>query len=365
MTIRERILAALYWRETDTVPLTVYELILPRGMNERKLRDAGVGLVLRPPAHRVEHRRVEITSREYWERGRRTIRRTIHTPAGEIHQVLEPDEQAYAYQHNTWIKEHFIKTPEDYRVMEFYIDDALYHDNYAFLRSERRRIGEDGLVYVRIAKSPIQEMIYQMIGIERFSLDLYDHPDLIESLHETMCRRYEELYEIAAGAPVEILLLGDNITADIVGKERFEKYLAPVYRRIKSWISGTEKRLGVHMDGRVAALKDEIARAEIDIIEALTPPPMGDLSVAEARKSWPDKALWLNFTSSMHIQSPQRIAAHTRELLEQAGGAGGFAIGVTEDAPAEALEQSLAAIADVLNGSRRGRDGGRGNAGGG
>jgi len=67
----------------------------------------------------------------------------------------------------------------------------------------------------------------------------------------------------------------------------------------------------------------------------------------------------------VHIQSPRRIAAHTRELLEQAGGAGGFAIGVTEDAPAEALEQSLAAIADVLNGSRRGRDGGRGNAGGG
>jgi len=336
----------MYWNEPDQIPLTVYETILPRGATGRNLREKGVGLVCRPPAHQVEHREVEIISREYWEAGRRRIRRTILTPVGDVWQTLEPD--TTGYERNTWIREHFIKEPEDYRVMEYYIKDGIYHDNYDSLRETIRRIGDDGLVYVRIAKSPIQEILYQMMGIERFGLHLYDHPHLIDSLHAAMLERYEELFELAAAAPVEILLLGDNITADMVGTERFKKYLMPIYRRAKQHIAGTDKRLAVHMDGRLAALTNLIAETEIDIIEALTPPPMGDLCIEKARIAWPEKALWINFTSSMHIASPESIETHTQQLVHEAGNTKGFAIGVTEDAPAKALERSLEIISKVI-----------------
>jgi len=75
---------------------------------------------------------------------------------------------------------------------------------------------------------------------------------------------------------------------------------------------------------------------------------MGDFSVREARAAWPKKALWLNFTSSMHIEPPDVIAEHARSLLAEAGTTRGFAIGVTEDAPVPALEVSLGVIARVL-----------------
>jgi ethanolamine utilization protein EutP (predicted NTPase) len=75
---------------------------------------------------------------------------------------------------------------------------------------------------------------------------------------------------------------------------------------------------------------------------------MGDVSVKEAREAFPDKALWINFTSSFHIASPETIEAHTRQLVEEAGTKRGFAISVTEDAPVEALEQSLTVISRVL-----------------
>ncbi|HUV08834.1 MAG TPA: uroporphyrinogen decarboxylase family protein [Spirochaetia bacterium] len=346
MTVRERILAAMFWEEPDEVPLTVYEIIMKRGETARLLRDRGVGLIYRLPAHRLEHREVEIVQKEYWEKGRRLLRRTFKTPVGEIWQTLEPDE--VAYDTNTWIKDHFIKRPEDYRIMEFVVRDARYHDNFEALNQSIRRIGDDGLVYVRIAKSPIQEILYQMAGVERFSYDSYDCPERIDSLHEAMLTRYEELFELAAGSPVEIVLLGDNITGDIVGKERFRKYLLPVYSRAKHWLEGTGKRLASHMDGRLASLKEVIREADVDIIEALTPPPMGDLSVAEARRLWPDKALWLNFTSSMIIASPAAIEEHTRELLEQAGSRRGFGISITEDAPEEPMHRCLDTVLRVL-----------------
>ncbi len=344
MDIRERLLTALNWGEPDRVPLTVYDWILPRGVAERLLRESGVGLIMRLPAHRVEHRQVQFGSREYWEGGRRLLRKTIHTPVGEVWQVVDP-EAAYD---STWILEHFIKGPEDYRVMEFMIRDAVYHDNYDRIREAQRRLGGDGLVYVRLAKSPMQEMLYQMMGIEQFAADYKFRRDLFDSLHNTMLERYEELYDLAAGSSVEVVMLADNITSDVVGQERFRNYCLPVYRRLRQRLAGTGKLLGVHLDGRLRSLRKEIAEAEFDIAEALTPPPMGDVSVREARRVWPDKALWLNFTSSMHIEPPEVIAAHTRGLLEEAGGRRGFAIGVTEDAPVEALERSLGVISRVL-----------------
>ena len=346
MNTRERILTALNWEEPDRVPLTTYDWFLPRGNTERLLREAGVGLISRLPAHRVEHRQVEVITKEYWENGRKRLRKTLHTPVGDVWKTLEPER---AYDSSVWILEHYIKTPDDYRVMEFVYKDAVYHNNYEVIREAQRRIGSDGLVYVRLGKVPIQEMLYQMMGLERFSFDYYDRRDLFDALHHTMLERYQELYTLAAESPVEIILFGDNITSDVVGEERFRNYCMPVYRQMREVLSGTGKKLAVHMDGRLASIKKTIAEAEFEIVEALTPPPMGDVSVKEAREIWPDKALWINFTSSVHIKSPESIEAHTRELLKQAGTKKGFAIGITEDAHVKALEQSLAVISRVIN----------------
>lgn len=346
MTVRERILESMFGGSPDQVPFTIYEMLFPRGIYERAIRELGLGLVMRPPAHTFKHKNVEIISREYWEDGRKRIRRTIKTPVGEVWQTLEPDVQAYG--DSNWIIHHFIKKPDDYRVMEYYFTDLLFHDDYGHLKELIRRIGDDGVVYVRISKTPMQEMLYQIMGMERFSIDYYDQRELFDSLHETIYERYRELFAIACESPVDILLLADNITSDVVGTQRYRKYLMPVYQELKRVMSGTDKKLGVHIDGNVACLADDVARSDMDIVEAFTPPPMGDFSVADARKLWKNKALWINFTSSVHIESEDAIRNHTTQLLEEAETSRGFAVGVTENAPIGALEKSLPVIADVI-----------------
>jgi hypothetical protein len=345
LDIKTRILTAMTWGEPDRIPLTVYDWMLPRGATERYLRDAGVGLIVRLPGHRVQHRAVEVVSREYYEQGRKLVRRTIKTPVGDVWQTLEPDP---AYETSNWIHEHFIKGPDDYPVLEFYYQDMVFRDNFSAIRDAQRRVGGDGIVILRIAKSPVQEMLYQMMGLERFAFDYQERRDLFDSLHAVMMKRYEELYAFAADSPAEILQLGDNIYSDMVGRERFQRYLMPEYENIMARLRGTGKLLAVHMDGNLKSLAADIAAAKFDIVEAMTPPPMGDISVREGRALWPDKALWINFTSPVHIEPPDMIEAHTRLLVEEAGSKRGFAISITEDAPVTALEQSLAVISRVL-----------------
>jgi hypothetical protein len=333
------------WEQPDRVPLTVYDWMLPRGNTERLLRDAGVGLIPRLPACRTSHREVEVISREYFEGGRSLIRRTLRTPVGEAWQIIEPDP---AYETSNWIHEHFIKGPEDYRVLEFYYKDMVFQENNDAFREGQRRVGDDGLVLLRIPRTPLQEMLYQIMGLDRFAADYQDRRDLFDSLFGAMAKRYEEIYDFAATSPAEIVWCADNIYSDMIGPDRFRRYILPEYAKISARIKSTDKLLAVHMDGTLRSLAPEIGAADCNIIEAMTPPPMGDFSIREARAAWPGKALWLNFTSSMHIESPSAIAEHTRQLLAEAGTIRGFGIGVTEDAPVEALERSLRVIARVL-----------------
>jgi hypothetical protein len=293
-----------------------------------------------------------VVSREYFENGRKRIRRTLRTPVGEAWQILEPDA---AYETSSWICEHFIKRPEDYRVLEAYYQDMVFEEHNEVFREAQRRVGDDGLVFARIPRTPLQEMLYQLMGLDRFAADYQDRRDLVDSLFATMAKRYEEIYDLAVASPAEIVWCADNIHGDMIGRERFRGYIAPEYAKIRARVNGTAKLLAVHMDGTLRSLAREIAAAECHIIEAMTPPPMGDLSIREARAAWPGKALWLNFTSSMHIEPPEVIAEHTRNLLAEAGTTRGFAIGVTEDAPVAALERSLAVIAGVLREHGAGR----------
>ena len=85
--------------------------------------------------------------------------------------------------------------------MECVYRDGVYSDNYVAIRAAQQALGGDGLVMIRVAKGPIQEILYQMTGLERFAIDYYERRECIDSLYDVMVGRYDELYELAAGAP--------------------------------------------------------------------------------------------------------------------------------------------------------------------
>jgi len=60
-----------------------------------------------------------------------------------------------------------------------------------------------------------------------------------------------------------------------------------------------------------------------DYIEALTPPPTCDVSVGEAHQLWPEKALWINFPSSVHVEPLETVRQTARRILEEAVRTGG------------------------------------------
>jgi len=127
------------------------------------------------------------------------------------------------------------------------------------------------------------------------------------------------LYEIAAESPAPIVLCGDNIDGLLVNPKLFQKYFAPVYEKQAEVLHEHGKLMAVHMDGRIGVLRGLIAKTPIDIIEALHPPPMGDLPIGEALSLWKDKAIWVGFPGAVYALGPEATREYALTLLREAG----------------------------------------------
>jgi hypothetical protein len=102
------------------------------------------------------------------------------------------------------------------------------------------------------------------------------------------------------------------------GLKRYEEFLLPVYEECFSTLHQAGKIVGCHYDGRTASVKELIARAPIDLIESLTPPPEGDQTLAEARAVWPAKLFWSNINVSAYELPKKELQKLILERVEQA-----------------------------------------------
>lgn len=276
--------------------------------------------------------------------GKRFIRHEAYTPAGNVKEVLST---GGSFGTNLR-KEFYIKKPEDYKVVEFMIRNTIYSPNYESFLEIEKDMGEDGYVAGKLGYTPMQEMIILLMGTKQFAIDFYEHPDLIDSLYNTMVVKRRERYQIAAESPAEVIWYGDNITSEIIGLERFQKYVINCYKELASYLHPKGKFLAVHMDGKLNHLKNAIASSDVDIIEAFTPPPDGDLTIVEARKLWKDKILWINYPASLHLKSPEEIRIFTLEILRQAAPGDRFLIGNTENLTPNVWHRFMTTVAEVL-----------------
>ena len=344
MTVKERIIGALRGEMVDRVPFTSYINLFPEDERDPLMREGEIGLVHRVGVYRSKSPNVSSKKEEYLEGSERRIRYTYETPMGSVWETFRT---GGGYGTNLRC-EFLIKNPEDYKVVEFMARDIVYTSNYDGILAAEENMGDNGVVVGNLKYSPVQQMLVLLMGPERYGIDFYENSELFNSLYDTIAEKDRELYKIAAESPVEFVIYGDNITSDMVGLERFIRYCIPCYNECAALLHQKGKKLGVHMDGNLQLLREAIARSGIDFIEAFTPSPMFDLSVAEAREAWPDKVLWINYTSCFHVAGTEAIRAHTLELLRQAYPGDRFLISITEDVPSEFRKESFATIAQTL-----------------
>ncbi len=232
-----------------------------------------------------------------------------------------------------WQTDRLIKKPEDYKVLKYMVEHTEYTPDYFPIEQAMDWLGDDGVVIDALPHSPMQMLMIDWIGSEggRFFYHHADYPDLVEDLYRAICKSREPLYEIAAKSPAPVVLCGDNIDGFLVNPRLFERYFMPEYEKQAEVLHRHGKLMAVHMDGRLRVLKDLIAKTPIDIIEALHPPPMGDVPIGEALSLWKDKVIWMGFPGAAYALGPEATKKHALGLLREVGSGDRLAVAMSSE----------------------------------
>ena len=107
--------------------------------------------------------------------------------------------------------------------------------------------------------------------------------------------------------------------------------------------------LGCHLDADNKLWAKEVGDSGLDWIEAFTPAPDTDMTVAEARKMWHGKVLFINFPSSVHLEKASVIEETTKQILKEAAPGDRFIVGITENVPENRWRESFYTILKTIN----------------
>lgn len=192
------------------------------------------------------------------------------------------------------------------------------------------------------------ELATQWMSLEALTIAMVERPARLSALLELLTVHYEQQIALAARSPAEAIWIPDNVAATIVSPRNFVRHILPVYQRVLPTQQNAGKIAVAHYDGALRALAPSLASVALPVIEAFTPPPMGDLTVQDAMQIWPDKVIWINILGTLFLESSQTIEDWTLNLLQAGAPGGRLAIGCTEDFRVEEFLKTFDAVGRAI-----------------
>jgi hypothetical protein len=343
--MRDRMLALAQGRDHDRVPFVMYDGILPVDEVAACLRPERVGRLKWSAVHRVEHPHCHFESEPYQVEGAPWQRNTLHTPAGSIYEerAFEP-----AYETSS-IRKHYVQEAEDYAVLWAYLEDSTVLEDYDRYHRDQAELGDRGLPLAAVERTPYQQLWVQWAGLDHLAYHLADFPDRVAHTMDLLRKREREIFEIVRRSPAPFIDVPDNITAPTSGPRRFREYCVPLYDELADLLADRGVPVFVHMDGDLKPLWQAIAESKVGGLDSFAPAPDNDTTVAQALALWPDKRLWVNFPSSVHLRSYDGVRAVAEEMLAAGGQSGRLQIQISENVPYSVWRTSLPAIVDAID----------------
>ncbi|MFA6290252.1 MAG: hypothetical protein WC637_00650 [Victivallales bacterium] len=342
--IRERFESALSGGAIEYPVYAVYDWFVKNrpAVDWKKLFSLGLGRINHANLVRHEHPNFKLVKTISEQDGKvcRDVR--LITDKGELHEWYLGE----------WKQEHFIKTPEDYRIMTRALEGVkVVADEKPFLESELK-LGDRGITVGQMAglgsgRTPLMVLQIDWVGLEQFSMDLaYEQREMFEWLEIMNEIKLEEIRQ-AVKTPVSQIKLWENLSIETVGHVHYRRHFVPLYKKILDITGAANKKIQVHYDGKLKVISEDIGRLGFDGIDSFTEAPEGDMTVCEARGAWPDKFLWINPNLNLYSMPEKELADNIKRIIKSAG-TGRFCLMISEDVP-QNWQKSVPAVLKCLS----------------
>ena len=283
-----------------------------------------------------------------WREGNLRYRQ-FDTPYGQLRDCWQWIEQSFSEAPI----EHLIKTSADLAVMTYIIRHQSTEPDYDALARRRKQVGEQGIVLGYMPRSPFMDLLVEDCGIETLTLLQLDAQDQLAELMEVKESAHDLASAITVDSPAEALMIPENLSAEMVGPQNFEKYLRRYQTRWAKNIAAAGKYSFVHMDGTLRGLLKQECSVGLTVLEALTPEPVGDVAIEQ----WADYAgesrtiFWgglpgVYFTPLIDDAEFDRQVIDVLAVMSQEPR---YVLGVADQVPPDALEERVRRVADLVD----------------
>ena len=249
------------------------------------------------------------------------IQSTLETPAGTLRQTWRFTEETCAdFEEAYWIDD----WQQQFETLRWLVRDRSYDIEMSQYRRDLAEVGEHGIVMVEIPENPVK-MLHWLMGPEKASLALLDHVaqcrDLFASHTEMTLAFIDGVCEKTSYNETPLLMSNDNLDAALMPPAFFETYLFDHYRQVAARVHGHGRLFAVHSCGNNWDIRHQIRDSQIDMMEGLTPPPLGNFPLDKARTEIGDHFIVEGGNNYLHQEmiegAPEAIDAYTRQLFDE------------------------------------------------
>ena len=364
MTERERVLSILQRKQPDQLPwcadlaywtygLEVDETYPEEYRNtwydnglQKLHRDLGIGFYLQgfEPFTGTRTGFEETTE----QNGNRMVQR-IHCPSGgELTQISEFSRKSYSW----GVTKHMVETAEDLKLYCDMLENTVYTPNYEYAEKRYETIGDNGVVLCYTPKSPLMNLIALASGVENFTFMLMDEEETVLDCLKRMEAKFDEACELTVNSPAECIMIPENITSECV--KPFYELMEGYHKKWTGRIRAAGKYSFVHQDGTVRGLIGELSkRSGFNVIEAVTPKPVGDVTIEEARELvLPETIIWGGMPGGLFREdsfSDADFDAHLMHCIEVMTKSPNYVLGVADQVVPGSTVRRLRRVRELVD----------------
>ena len=354
MTSRERLLAAYRHKPVDRIPCS------PRvhAWMREYYGDSGLASILRmadefgfdphlnvgvfshpvglTPSVDFQLPNVEAwISKEEPDGDLRVVRRVFRTPAGELTDVTKvppPGDRSFGVSPNPFRTEYLVKGREDVEALRFLVlDPGAASLDYYF--NAERCFGDRGLVALNIM-SPLCHRAGDAVSMVDLMIAFYEDREFFDAIvdlfHDQMMREIE--YAIQGGVVHFFANWYYNSMSAGWSPTIWRDVFAPQLTAMCDRVHAAGGTVNFYDDGKFMPIADLLADTGIDVLQTLTPPPVGDTDLAELKRCIGDRVCLMGYVDLIYVVqrgTPELIEQTVREAIETAGPTG-FILGSSD-----------------------------------
>jgi hypothetical protein len=280
---------------------------------------------------------------DYYRNNGVTARKYI-TPLGELTAefTFAPGSQT------VFISKFPVKKIGDYKVFKYMIESLEYEDLSQYYREKEIDLGQYGINAAVLHSTPVYELIQCFIGLESFYYFFFDYYKETKGLIDIIFSKFRQCYDIYSNTVIPAVVIPEDASTTLYSPAFFDKYLKPVIKEYGKIIKDAGKVSILHACGHLEGLKKSLSELNVDCIESVSPPPTGNVSISEFKKSLPGVCIMGGIPANIYLLPADDFKDYIKQLILENKSGGNFILSSGDSVPSGAKLENIKAIPHLI-----------------